>query len=442
MRQHSNISSFPVLCLVLLICGSFESSSALAQEIVKKHDPEADLVNQAVAMPDLPQPADFLPDDGTVIESPQPVPNGLFGTCMQRLDFEDGEAVLVGQSRSIREFSRDSQDNLVETCRIEPPESCANPGTFGMHFVVDGNHLFVRPVVLGAKARIHVYERGEDSWSHVHDIVPQMLPDGARFERKLAAGDGWLFLHGKAGVVAFKRSETGKYAFAQFIQSELDDPDERARFGRTAVVSDGRLCISSFVRKTQKGSMFECVDCYSIAQDSDEAKWTHRQRLEMPRSQPGSWFGDQMALSGDTLIVASPRWNRNVGRAHVYNWTNEENGWEHRQDLEVTPDSLSKFGTGLALEGDHLLVLASMPQTPGSAYLFEMDDSGRFERRAMIGLVDAETRYDAFAAEAQFMTDGVCLVAASRRSTDDALRSGVVYVYDFDHSQETADASN
>jgi hypothetical protein len=436
MHQPVNSAAFLLFCSVLFT-GPFESSSALAQVAQDFQDPELALIEQAVEMPDLPQPEDFFPSDGVVIKSPKPLMNGLFGTCMQRVERDGGDAVLVGQSRSIREFSRDPLGNMVEVCLIEPPESCANPGTFGMHFVVDEKYLLVRPVVLGTKARVHVYERGENSWTHVQDIMPEMLPEGAKFGRKLAAADGWLFLHGKEGVVAFQRTETGKYAFAQFIQSELDDPDERARFGRTAVVSGDRLCISSYVRKKEKGSSFECVDCYTI---DDASKWTHQQRLEMPTPQPGSWFGDHMALSGDTLIVASPRWNRTVGRVHVYNWTKEENGWEHRQDLEVSPDSLSKFGTGLAFGGDRLLVLASMPKTPGSAYLFEMDDSGRFERRAMIGLVDKETRYDAFAAEAHIMNGGLCLVAANRQSSPEAGRSGVVYVYDFNDRKETVNA--
>ena len=103
MHQPVNSAAFLLFCSVLFT-GPFESSSALAQATEGVQDSEAALRAQVVEMPELPQPEDFFPSDGVVIESPKPIKNGLFGTCMQRVERDGGDAVLVGQSRSIRAF--------------------------------------------------------------------------------------------------------------------------------------------------------------------------------------------------------------------------------------------------------------------------------------------------------------------------------------------------
>jgi hypothetical protein len=373
-------------------------------------------------MPALPQPADFRADGGLEITSVDPKTFDMFGATMRMVERGDDRNLLVGHSRGVWELTRDESGDWRPVSEIKPPESCANPGTFGVSFEASGEHVALRPVVLGEKARIHVYRQSEAGWDHVQDISPAMLPEGRRFGMKVTVFDDWLCVYGRDGVTVFKKNDAGLFFLSQVIDSEGESKTEKERFGKSVVISGDQMFVSSF----RAPRLNERVDVYEL---TPESKWKHVQVLDPPHRKFGTWFGHVMDVCGDSMVISSPRWKDMAGRVDVYQ-RGPKGLWTHVQDLDVFPDSLSSFGTTLSLEGGNLVVGASVPNVPGSAYLYEMDSSaGRFNRVSMLGLVGKEHISSGFAGAA-LMTDGRCFISAPGSTQGAFPKSGCVYAYD------------
>ncbi len=371
-------------------------------------------------MPPLPKAADFRESIESTITSTEPKVFDMFGATMRSVDRDGTRNLLVGHSRGVWELSRDESGKWVPVFEIKAPESCSNPGTFGMAFDVDGDTVVLRPVALGDKARIHVFRQTDSGWTHAQDITPSMFPDGRRFGLKVTAGDGWLCAHGRNGVTLFKKNEKGRYLFSQVIDSVEKTDADRERFGKTITVDGGQMIISSF-RAT---GLNERVDVFAL---SPEGKWSHIQVLDPPHRKFGTWFGHALDVSGDCMVIASPRWRDMAGRVDVYR-RGSDALWTHVQELAVFPDSLSSFGTQLSLEDDNLVVGASMPNVPGSAYVFKADSAGRFKRSAMVGLHGKEHISAGFGT-ATLVGDGRFYVSAPSVESEGFAKAGSIYEY-------------
>src|SRR5688572_2651124 len=107
--------------------------------------------------------------------------------------------------------------------------------------------------------------------------------------------------------------------------------------------------------------------------DRTAAGWIEVARLTPNDSDTDGWFGHSVALSGDTLLVGSPRDGSFPipGAAFVF----EHDGLSWVQTAKLTPSdptSWMLFGVSVALDGDRALVGANGNRT---AYLFEWTGS-------------------------------------------------------------------
>ncbi|MEE2682073.1 MAG: hypothetical protein VX641_06845 [Planctomycetota bacterium] len=375
------------------------------------------------SMPPLPQPSDFVGAPTSRLSSDTPKQMGMFGTEIGQYEIEGRTYLLVGQSRGISVFTRDEEGVLKQVQFISPPERCTNPGTFGTSFSLDGDRLFVRPTVIDASAAVHVYRREGMKWTPHQDITVSDIPtEGATLGRKVSSGEGVLAIHGRGDVHLFTRGSDGRHAFSQTLSGKGDSEFEKTRFGKSFAISGDTLVISSF----RAPRLNECIDVF---QRSPNGIWSHRQRISPPHREFGVWFGHALALEGDTLVASSPRWKNSRGSVDVFK-VDASGDWVHSQSLGVFPDSLSSFGTGLRLEGDVLLVLASMPKVPGSAYLFRRGGEGLFKRDSMFGLASAEESRSGFGASGSISTCGErIMVGAPLSSSDGTGRAGAVLMY-------------
>ena len=108
------------------------------------------------------------------------------------------------------------------------------------------------------------------------------------------------------------------------------------------------------------------------------SKWAERQKLTCPSKTCGgeSYFGSQLSLSGDTLLVGAVG-ERSVGpySGAAYVFTRQKTAWVLQQQLLPTDiKTQSNFGWGATLEGDTAVVGANYSGQLGlpfpSAYVF------------------------------------------------------------------------
>lgn len=395
------------LTIVVALCGS-TTCVAVSQE-----DPR-----QAVLMPALPEPADLVSAHEFTIVDPNPKGMALFGGQMRMMKpgagGENQARLLIGRSRQVLEFTLNDAGEWAQTSVIPAPDDCANPGSFGMNLDCDGAYLGLRPITVREKAAVYIYKRTARGWDMIQQVRASDLPEGERFRLKVAMGDGLLCLYGREGVAIFRRLDDGLYHYETTLRAA--EKVDQERFGRFVAIDGDRLAVALF----RRSGASEAVELF---ERDREGSWQRIGRLGPRDEMPGSWFGEEIILDGDELFIASPRWESNAGRVDVYR-SEPAGTWKHVQGLEVRPDSLSSFGTGLAKDGDVLLVAASMPQAPGSAYAFRQDSDGMYVRTCMIGRPNG-TRYDGFATQIVVLGDQV-LSSSPNEQHDGVGRAGVV----------------
>ena len=373
-----------------------------------------------VPMPDLPVAEDMDDAPRVMLQSADPKPMDLYGSCLDAYVHEGRSYLLVGQSRGVDVRVLDDGGEWLPHQFIAPPESCGNAGTFGTRFALDGEHLALRPTVLGDAGLVHVFKLTGDRWAHHQDIgVAQH--GGERLGLKVTVGSGWMAVFGRGDVSLFRLDESGRYVFSQKVKSPGTAEFDRQRFGRMVHVSGDEMIVSSYRAKGAN----ECVDIYR--KDGSD-RWNHVQHLEPPHGLFGTWFGHHVRLGDGLMAISSPRWKENRGRVDIYK---RAGGglWEPSQTLDVFPDSLSSFGTRFQMGDGLMLVQSSTPRVPGSAYLFALEDEA-YRRMAMYGLTGPEAVSSSFAADAVVLPDRKSLIiSAPGRTVDGVQRAGSANVY-------------
>jgi hypothetical protein len=107
--------------------------------------------------------------------------------------------------------------------------------------------------------------------------------------------------------------------------------------------------------------------------------WMQQAELVPPAGEPDNWFGQTLALSGDTLVVGAPEElfeppYPGHGRVHVF--TRSDGQWQLDATLTAeSPADRDRFGGAIALDGDTLAVTVHQEQV-GRVELFERDGAG------------------------------------------------------------------
>ncbi|EJK45826.1 hypothetical protein THAOC_35539, partial [Thalassiosira oceanica] len=105
-------------------------------------------------------------------------------------------------------------------------------------------------------------------------------------------------------------------------------------------------------------------------------EWTHQVKLLAPDGATGDYFGESVAIHGDTIVVGAyldDDNGYNSGSAHVFVRSGEQ--WTH-QDKLLAPDGAAGdyFGWSIALNGDTIVVGAYLDDgngnRSGSAHVF------------------------------------------------------------------------
>lgn len=154
---------------------------------------------------------------------------------------------------------------------------------------------------------------------------------------------------------------------------------------------------------------------------------------------PNEWFGMQMAVSDDVLVIGAPR-HDDAGGAFVYRFDGAHWVWE--QTLSASDGAAGdEFGDGVAIDGDVIVVgaLASGPvgADTGAAYVFRHDGTTWVEEDKL--LADDGAHNDAFGQTVA--VSGHRIVVTAWGDDDLGSGSGSAYVFtynsvDWDQSQK------
>lgn len=172
-------------------------------------------------------------------------------------------------------------------------------------------------------------------------------PNGAAFTYRRASGD-WL-------------------ADAEFLQSPV--PSNSDQFGRSVATNGAWIAIGAW----GDSSIFPGAGAVHVYQDTPTG-WEYRATLTSPTPQTNGFFGVDVAMSGDVLVVGES----GAGNGEVQVFRLAGGTWTHAQELVSDfPGSNEQFGSSVDVDGDGpgatlaIGALASPSAFQGAVILYE-----------------------------------------------------------------------
>ena len=191
-------------------------------------------------------------------------------------------------------------------------------------------------------------------------------------------------------------------------------------FGSDIAVSGDTMVIASL----GEVSIFEW--------DATENAWGERQQIYYPGSED-DWFGSSVSIDGGTLVVGAPSANTELGgtgKVFIY----ERNAtppvrWEEVDVLvDQLPAPTENFGKSVALRGDTLVVGAPTGSAIGSAHVFERSQ-GTWNSTPITKLQAAVSNSANYAGTVAISGQWIA-VSASNDNTSAGVSAGRVYLYE------------
>ena len=154
--------------------------------------------------------------------------------------------------------------------------------------------------------------------------------------------------------------------------------------------------------------------------------WSQVQELEIPASAQLHWFGQAVAVDGGTLVVSAPDEPGTNSDGVVYVFGFSGGLWVEQQRLTASdPSPWSHFGEAVSLDGTTLVVSADLEDPSGAAYVFEQAGDTWVERQRLLPSdPDSATAFGTGVA-----VDGDLLLVSDPRADGPGYESGVVHSF-------------
>ena len=309
---------------------------------------------------------------------------GHFGVALAL----DGDLAVVGASLGLSELGVDARSAYVYTVGGEPallrqfgPETGAPDDRFGYAVAVDGDTVFVGAYL----SRVTATAQGA--------AYAFVLRDGRQVEQqKVFANDGveedylgnmvaldgdTLAVGASFADVGTKASQGAVYVFTRngaswTFQQKLTANDGVAGnyFGQALALSGNTLAVGAHYNSSGNFTAMGAVYVFTRT----GTVWTQQPKIIPNGGTAFNFFGYAVALSGDTLAVGAVGANAEKGAVYIY--TRTAGGWTPQPPLSANDGAPGDhFGNAVALDGDTLAVGASSDSTGtvaghGAAYVF------------------------------------------------------------------------
>ena len=279
---------------------------------------------------------------------------------------------------------------------------------------------------------IYQYSATTNNWKLQQTVTPStwnqkspMFFGSARIEGATmivsAPKDNW----NEGATFVFQRSGS-KWTEKQILTAVT--PFYKETFGEPIALQGNTLVLGG----SGSGSVLPPGNAYVYARSG--SKWVEKQKLTCPSKTCGgeSYFGSQLSLSGDTLLVGAVG-ERSVGpySGAAYIFTRQKTNWKLQQKLlpaDIKTDS--HFGWGATLDGDTAVVGANYSGQLGlpfnSVYIFNR--SGTKWTQSVKLTTANQPQGDGFGYEVLLRGDTL-LVGAPNESTPQP-RAGAVYIFE------------
>jgi len=309
----------------------------------------------------------------------------------------------------------------------------ATDGNFGISVALSGDTAIIGASENGVgTGRAYVFVRQDAGWAVQQELVAL----------DAAAGDDfgwWVALSGDTAVVGapgdddLGASSGSAYVFvrsgtAWTFQQKLTAPDgaESDWFGDTVAIDGDTIAVTADGDDdlgSQSGSAYVFV--------RSGGSWSIQEKLTAADGAPEDMFGWPVTVSGDIIAVGAPRDDdRGDGSGSVYVFARSGPDWSQQQKLTATDGAAGDhFADCIDLDGGTLVVGADgdddQGDDSGSAYVFTRTDTTWTERQKLVALGGAAG--DRFGYPVAI--DGLTTVVGAEWDDDRGGGSGSAYVF-------------
>ena len=225
-------------------------------------------------------------------------------------------------------------------------------------------------------------------------------------------------------VYAFEHDGVGWNETQILIASDALAGD---RFGGDTAIDDDVAIVSAVGVDAPVGAFVGAAYVFRRTAGS----WIEEDRLQPPVLEPSLFFGRDVDVSGDVIVVGetgSDDVANDSGAVHVFRY--DGTAWNHEQRLKAsTPQFIASFGSQIAVDGDWIVVGAASEDLvhvdQGTVYVFHFDGTSWNEVQKLTASDAAPS--DLFGVDVDIFDD-VCVVGASRED-DGVADSGAAYVF-------------
>jgi hypothetical protein len=255
---------------------------------------------------------------------------------------------------------------------ITPTTTAAYAGTFSITFsATDGTNA-----VTAASAFTLTFETDWSTATQQQELIASDAAAGDNFGSS-AAIDGdtavfGAFLEGTGGsAYVFTRSGTTWTQQAKLTGSTVVSGDE---FGYSVAISGDTIVVGARAESSTDDAYNG--DAYVFTRSG--TTWSQQAKFSDTLSSGNSHFGYSVDIDGNTIVVGapmdSPGTSDHRGRCHIY--TRSGTSWSLQQSLaSSTGDDYAYFGADVAIDGDTVVVGSSVEDSSGNnncgaAYIF------------------------------------------------------------------------
>ena len=263
--------------------------------------------------------------------------------------------------------------------------TASDPGAderFGYSVAISGNIAFVGANWDNEKGdsagAVYVFQKIGAGWSQVAKLTANDASAGAQFGNAVA-------MSGNTAIVgAIADSKLGYYAGAAYVfenagfgwsqvaKLTASDAAASSQFGSSVAVSGDTVVVGADA-DDRKGSNAGAAYVFEL----EDSVWSQLAKLTASDAAADDFFGDSVAISGDTVIVGADQDDEkgdNAGAAYVFR--DAGSGWSEIAKLTASDAAASSwFGSSVAISGETAIVGASLDDekaaNAGAAYIFQ-----------------------------------------------------------------------
>jgi hypothetical protein len=262
--------------------------------------------------------------------------------------------------------------------RLTPYDGVLN-GQYGRSVAIDGNLVAVGMGGDGADGAVYLYSRQGTSYIFEEKLVNPNATPKAEFGRSVAI-QGEMVIVGARFAQADTTSEAGAvYVFrkngdAWRYEDKIISPEPQTgdNFGRALAIQGNLLVVTARKNAAERGTAYIFVN--------KGGDWVYQSTLTASDSADGDYFGQSVALQGNSLVIGARNTANPDGIRAGGFYLFRQSGNEWNEVTKVTPpygNGEDQTGFAIAIAGNTIVVTArradpSGVKDAGAAYVYTL----------------------------------------------------------------------